>query len=250
MAPPPSMARRPSTWNCFPIRPDARLRKLEQNFVLDCVAAEKQQQRFEHIQPKLWSIIPAYNSQRDRHAASYYANPRVQALLQKTGQVRKSDGIGRYMSYVDKNQLPQQQVQIKTRLFLYHPSRPAQTDGFTLLCQQVITENTAVIQVGCAVPSNQSVLSLQQVEVHRGGTSVGGWVADYYSIFGEPQKYLNRRNWQGSGHSPGYVYGHNLFLSDARPMNGYNGRYGFRRTTPALRRKPSEFGVDTPFSLY
>ncbi|XP_030077210.1 LOW QUALITY PROTEIN: sperm microtubule associated protein 1 [Microcaecilia unicolor] len=165
------MARRPSTWNCFPIRPDARLRRLEQNFILDGVAAEKQQQVCDRLQPKLWTIIPTYNPQRDPHAAAYYANPRVQALLRKTGQ-------------------------------------------------------------------------------HQGGTSVGGWVVDYFSIFGEPQKYLNRKNWQGAGHSPGQVFGHNLFMSDARPITGYNGRFGYRRTVPALRCKPSVFGVATPFSLY
>ncbi|XP_029429497.1 uncharacterized protein C17orf98 homolog [Rhinatrema bivittatum] len=165
------MARRPSTWNCFPIRTDVRLQRLEQNFILDGIAAEKQKSKYDYAQPKLWSIIPPYNSQRDQHAASYFANPNVQTLLRKTGQ-------------------------------------------------------------------------------DQGGSSVGGWMEDYFYIFGEPQKYLNRRNWKGAGHSPGEVYGHNLFMSEIQPINGYNGRFGYRRTIPQLRHWPSVFGVATPFSLY
>lgn len=32
-----------------------------------------------------------------------------------------------------------------------------------------------------------------------GGTGRDGWIVDYFHIFGQGQRYLNRRNWAGAG---------------------------------------------------
>ncbi|XP_063156564.1 sperm microtubule associated protein 1 isoform X1 [Candoia aspera] len=47
------------------------------------------------------------------------------------------------------------------------------------------------------------------------------------------------------GHSPEHVAGHHLYLMDAKPPTGWNGRYGYRRNTPDLRTHSSCFGEVT-----
>ncbi|XP_054859203.1 uncharacterized protein C17orf98 homolog [Eublepharis macularius] len=84
----------------------------------------------------------------------------------------------------------------------------------------------------------------------RGGTSGNGWIVDYFHIYGPGQRYLNRRNWAGAGHSLQQVAGHHLYLSDAHPIRGFNGRYGYRRNTPDLRTRSSCFGEVTCLPLY
>nr|XP_025041986.1 uncharacterized protein C17orf98 homolog [Pelodiscus sinensis] len=85
---------------------------------------------------------------------------------------------------------------------------------------------------------------------HRGGTSRDGWVVDYFHIYGPQQRYLNRRNWAGAGHSSEQVGGHYNFLADVKPMKSYNGRFGYRRNTPDLRINSSCFGEVTVFPLH
>ncbi|KAL8175716.1 UNVERIFIED_CONTAM: hypothetical protein K2H54_006099 [Gekko kuhli] len=91
---------------------------------------------------------------------------------------------------------------------------------------------------------------LRKTDQTRGGTSRDGWIVDYFHIYGPGQRYLNRRNWSGAGHSLQQVAGHHLYLSDAKPIRGFNGRYGYRRNTPDLRTRSSCFGEVTCLSLY
>ncbi|XP_012517981.1 PREDICTED: uncharacterized protein C17orf98 homolog [Propithecus coquereli] len=91
---------------------------------------------------------------------------------------------------------------------------------------------------------------LRKTHQDRCGTGRDGWIVDYYHIFGQGQRYLNRRNWAGAGHSLQQVTGHNHYNADVRPINGFNGRFGYRRNTPALRQRPSVFGEVTQFPLF
>ncbi|KFO34907.1 hypothetical protein H920_03609, partial [Fukomys damarensis] len=84
----------------------------------------------------------------------------------------------------------------------------------------------------------------------RGGTGRDGWIVDYFHIFGQGQRYLNRRNWAGAGHSLQQVTGHDYYNAHPKLAPGINGRFGYRRNTPALRQRPSVFGEVTPFPLY
>ncbi|CAM4634410.1 sperm microtubule associated protein 1 isoform X1 [Lepidochelys kempii] len=99
-----------------------------------------------------------------------------------------------------------------------------------------------------ASPAVKSLL--KNTEQHRGGTSRDGWIVDYFHIYGPGQRYLNRRNWAGAGHSSEQVGGHDSFLADVKPMKGYNGRFGYRRNTPDLRVNSSCFGEVTVFPLH
>ncbi|XP_058532023.1 uncharacterized protein C17orf98 homolog isoform X3 [Ochotona princeps] len=40
---------------------------------------------------------------------------------------------------------------------------------------------------------------LRKTHQDHGGTGRDGWVVDYFHIFGQGQRYLNRRNWAGAG---------------------------------------------------
>ncbi|XP_038610653.1 uncharacterized protein C17orf98 homolog [Tachyglossus aculeatus] len=91
---------------------------------------------------------------------------------------------------------------------------------------------------------------LRKTDQLHGGTCRDGWVVDYFHIYGPGQRYLNRRNWAGAGHSLQQVVGHGLFQADLKPCHGYNGRFGYRRNTPALRQRTSDFGEVTIFPLF
>ncbi|XP_075436292.1 sperm microtubule associated protein 1-like [Ascaphus truei] len=95
-------------------------------------------------------------------------------------------------------------------------------------------------------PTVQAVL--RRTGQDNGGTSASGWVADYQHFHGSAQRYLSQRN--QTGLSAALICGHSSFLSDVRPMNGYNGRFGYRRNVPSLRTKPSSFGQVSVFSLH
>nr|XP_002129477.1 uncharacterized protein LOC100177420 [Ciona intestinalis] len=73
--------------------------------------------------------------------------------------------------------------------------------------------------------------------------SLQGRNVDRFHNIGVGFEYLSRRNRSGAGYSRDLVDGHDQFLSEARPMSSYNGRYGFRRNTPLLRNCPSPFGL-------
>ncbi|UJR30275.1 hypothetical protein I4U23_017813 [Adineta vaga] len=69
--------------------------------------------------------------------------------------------------------------------------------------------------------------------------SIAGQVHDRFYSHGHGFRYLALRNGFGSGHSIDEVRGHDLFLSDPNPVVNYNGRFGYRRNTPSLRRQPT-----------
>ncbi|XP_069763092.1 sperm microtubule associated protein 1-like [Narcine bancroftii] len=91
---------------------------------------------------------------------------------------------------------------------------------------------------------------LKKTEQDQGGTSNSGWLVDYFYKNGSAQKYLTRRNAYGAGHSYDQIVGHRGYLSDVKPIVGYNGKFGYRRNTPGLREKPSVFREVSNFPLY
>ncbi|ELW54870.1 hypothetical protein TREES_T100004458 [Tupaia chinensis] len=46
------------------------------------------------------------------------------------------------------------------------------------------------------------------------------------------------------------VTGHDYYNADLKLIKGFNGRFGYRRNTPALRQRPSVFGEVTQFPLF
>jgi hypothetical protein len=46
--------------------------------------------------------------------------------------------------------------------------------------------------------SDLMIFSFLHFQDH-GGTGRDGWIVDYFHIFGQGQRYLNRRNWAGAG---------------------------------------------------
>ncbi|XP_041039878.1 uncharacterized protein C17orf98-like [Carcharodon carcharias] len=82
------------------------------------------------------------------------------------------------------------------------------------------------------------------------GTSIHGATVDRLQLQGAAASYLRTRNKNGAGYSADQVKGHSLFLSGIKPIFGYNGLYGYRRNTPALRKLPSPFGVITRSPIY
>lgn len=90
--------------------------------------------------------------------------------------------------------------------------------------------------------------TLRKTQQDKGGCSIDGPVIDRFIESGSGYRYLHARNAAPgaakAGHSVDQVSGHGQFLSDAKPMFGFNGEYGYRRNTPWLRQMPSPFGVD------
>lgn len=74
-----------------------------------------------------------------------------------------------------------------------------------------------------------------------GGHSIDGPVMDAFHTGGAGYQYLSLRNQFGAGHSNEAVDGHAQFMEGIKPVSSYNGRYGFRRNTPWLRKTPSSF---------
>ncbi|KAM9397221.1 sperm microtubule associated protein 1-like [Salvelinus alpinus] len=132
--------------------------KREQKFVLDCIAVSSVALGYEHMRPRLWSVLPGYDARNDPHAARYTTIPSVQRVPQKT--------------------------------------------------------------------ENKELKSAAA------------------------QKSLDLRNTSGAGHSREQVSNHSGLMSDIKPLIGYNGRFGFRRNTPNLRRNPSSFGEVSTFQLH
>ncbi|KAG8514858.1 putative protein C17orf98, partial [Galemys pyrenaicus] len=52
------------------------------------------------------------------------------------------------------------------------------------------------------------------------------------------------------GHSVQQVSGHDQYNADVKAIRGFNGQFGYRRNTPALRLRPSVFGEVTQFPLF
>jgi hypothetical protein len=58
--------------------------KREQKFVLDCIAVSSVALGYEHMRPRLWSVLPGYDARNDPHAARYTTTPSVQRVPKKT----------------------------------------------------------------------------------------------------------------------------------------------------------------------
>ncbi|XP_075067574.1 sperm microtubule associated protein 1 [Mixophyes fleayi] len=64
----------------------AELQMKEKRFVLDCVATESIAKDYSFSLPKLGSVIPPYNAQKDSHVNGYFRHRPVPPLLRRTGQ--------------------------------------------------------------------------------------------------------------------------------------------------------------------
>ncbi|XP_075684842.1 sperm microtubule associated protein 1 [Rhinoderma darwinii] len=64
----------------------AELQMREKRFVLDSVAVESISKDYSVSLPKLGSVIPPYNAQKDRHVHRYFHSRPVPPLLRRTGQ--------------------------------------------------------------------------------------------------------------------------------------------------------------------
>uniref|UniRef100_A0A1I8J0F8 HDNR domain-containing protein n=1 Tax=Macrostomum lignano TaxID=282301 RepID=A0A1I8J0F8_9PLAT len=109
-------------------------------------------------------------------------------------------------------------------------------------------------------------LTLARNKQSAPGTSIDGAKQDWFNSAGPSFRYLSSRNLrQPNGYSNEVRMGHDRLWEHPNPrmirferqssamprqLIGYNGRYGYRRTTPSLRQRPSTFGVDTTYSLY
>lgn len=78
-------------------------------------------------------------------------------------------------------------------------------------------------------------------------TSIEGPVLDKFHEKGAGFNYLSLRNQSGAGHSQDFIDGHAQFMQGIRCVSGYNGKYGFRRNTPWLRKTPTPFEPATIF---
>uniref|UniRef100_A0A2C9L690 Uncharacterized protein n=1 Tax=Biomphalaria glabrata TaxID=6526 RepID=A0A2C9L690_BIOGL len=72
-------------------------------------------------------------------------------------------------------------------------------------------------------------------------TSIDGPVVDKFHREGAGAVYLKLRNEFGAGHSQETINGHAQFMQGVKEVQGYNGKYGFRRNTPFLRQQPTPF---------
>lgn len=84
--------RRVTSWHLSRFAPSPSLAEIqmrEKRFVLDCVAVERISKDYSVSLPKLGSVIPPYNSQKDYHVRGYFLARPVPPVLKKTGQVSK-----------------------------------------------------------------------------------------------------------------------------------------------------------------
>ncbi|XP_012943388.1 uncharacterized protein C17orf98 [Aplysia californica] len=81
-------------------------------------------------------------------------------------------------------------------------------------------------------------------------TSIEGPVLDRFHEKGAGFNYLSLRNQNGAGHSQDTIDGHAQFMQGIRCVSGYNGKYGFRRNTPWLRKTPTPFEPATIFPTH
>ncbi|XP_043922027.1 uncharacterized protein C17orf98-like [Protopterus annectens] len=65
----------------------------ERRFVLDCIAVDSIARDYNCSLPKLGSIIPPYNGQKDKHTTAYFRSKPVPPLLSKTGQANGGTSI-------------------------------------------------------------------------------------------------------------------------------------------------------------
>eukprot|EP00069_Balaena_mysticetus_P020114 bmy_12721T0 len=61
---------------------------------------------------------------------------------------------------------------------------------------------------------------------------------------------LRKTDQDHGGHSLQQVTGHDHYNANLKVTQGFNGQFGYRRNTPALRQRPSVFGEVTQFPLF
>lgn len=86
-----SFARSNKLYRCPPTPPPDVLYDREKSFVLDCKAVSNISIDYSRANPKLGSVIPPYNAQKDYHVDNYFNFFGVRGTLKKTGQVKFTD---------------------------------------------------------------------------------------------------------------------------------------------------------------
>ncbi|XP_040207914.1 uncharacterized protein C17orf98 homolog [Rana temporaria] len=97
--------RRVTSWHLSRFAPSPSLAEIqmrEKRFVLDCVAVERISKDYSVSLPKLGSVIPPYNSQKDYHVRGYFLARPVPPVLKKTGQ--SNGGTSTYGELADRFQ--------------------------------------------------------------------------------------------------------------------------------------------------
>ena len=89
----------------------------------------------------------------------------------------------------------------------------------------------------------------------QGGHSHCSWVGTLTPALWEWRKQEGLNAGSGlslhpQGHSLQQVTGHGYYNADLKMSRGFNGRFGYRRNTPALRQRSSVFGEVTRFPLF
>ncbi|KAM4689828.1 sperm microtubule associated protein 1-like [Discoglossus pictus] len=80
----------------------AEVQEKEKKFILDCVAVESISRDYSCSLPKLGSVIPPYNAQKDSHVKDYFQSRPVPPVLKKTGQ--DQGGTSTYGELADRFQ--------------------------------------------------------------------------------------------------------------------------------------------------
>ncbi|KAM5157934.1 sperm microtubule associated protein 1 [Mantella aurantiaca] len=104
-APSPRKVKAFESWHLSRFAPSPSLAELqmrEKRFVLDCVAVESVSKDYSVSLPKLGSVIPPYNAQKDRHVRGYFLTRPVPPLLAMTGQ--SGGGTSTYGKLADQFQ--------------------------------------------------------------------------------------------------------------------------------------------------
>ena len=86
-----SLNRANKLYRCPPTPPPDVLFDREKSFVLDCKAVSNISVDYSRANPKLGSVIPPYNAQKDYHVDGYFNFFGIRGTLEKTGQVKRFD---------------------------------------------------------------------------------------------------------------------------------------------------------------
>ncbi|XP_078520503.1 sperm microtubule associated protein 1-like [Lissotriton helveticus] len=114
-----------------PSPPKDDLREKERRFVLDCVAVESIARDYSQSLPKLISVIPPYNSQRDPHTSAYFKSRPVPPLLRKTGQAMGGTSIyGKLADYFQLKGAAALYLQTRNKIGAGHSSENLKGHSF------------------------------------------------------------------------------------------------------------------------
>lgn len=82
-----SVSRINKLYRCPPTPPPDVQFDREKSFILDCQAVSNISNDYSRANPKLGSVIPPYDAQKDYHVDNYFNFFGVRGTLKKTGQV-------------------------------------------------------------------------------------------------------------------------------------------------------------------